>query len=261
MKKLCELRRIRKRYDSVKLALALLLCAGYFFVLGAVRAVDYAQQLNRPAEYLLQAQSESAALADAPAKLCEIDGIAAASFQRDFVITAAGQKMLTVSMLSPEYLYSCYGIKAEGGGMKVWLASASFDALFGAEEAFHIGAFSTADGMQKSAEFIRCTALDKTAAEAVAVGTTASLGDTQLVRVMLRGADTSQTALQRAESLGYSVCDREALLTRSHAQEMLLSDLGHCAVCIGLSLLGAFAFFRIYRFRSQSPGENSQPPT
>ena len=82
MKRLRELWRLRKQYDSVKLAPALFLCAACFFGYGTVRAVGV-------------------------------------SLQRDRVITADGGRTLTVSELSAEYLYRCYGIESGGSGRKI----------------------------------------------------------------------------------------------------------------------------------------------
>lgn len=57
--------------------------------------------------------------------------------------------------------------------------------------------------------------------------------------------------IRRAEALGYAVSEREAVLAQSHAQEMTLSEVRHCAVSTVLSLTGALAFVRIYRSESR----------
>lgn len=252
MKKLCELWRIRKQYDSIKLAIVLLLCAVYFLVFGTVRAVSYTKYLHQPVEYLLQAQSESASLDIAPSKLCDIKGVVSASFQRDFIITTDDQKPLSVSELSPVYLYLCYGIEINGSGKKVWLNPTAFDEVFGTSENSCMQAFYTADGKRESAEFIRCKALGSDTAYAVSVGTTSSFGNSQLIRVMFEGTDVTGDNVRKIEKLGYTVSDKEAILTQSYEQEKMLSELKYCAVSMVLSLIGTFAFVRIYHLKSQS---------
>lgn len=88
-------------------------------------------------------------------------------------------------------------------------------------------------------------------AYAVSVGTGAALDGARLVRIMLDGIDMTGTDIRRAEALGYAVSEREAVLAQSHAQEMTLSEVRHCAVSAVLSLTGALAFVRIYRSASR----------
>ena len=75
-------------------------------------------------------------------------------------------------------------------------------------------------------------------AYAVSVGTGAALDGARLVRIMLDGIDMTGTDIRRAEALRYAVSEREAVLAQSHAQEMTLSEVRHCAVSAVLSLTG-----------------------
>lgn len=127
MERFRDFLRLRKRYDSIKFALILFICAAYFLSHGIVQIVNYAHYLNKPAEYILEAYSDSASLETAPDKICETDGVVSASFQRDYVISEGNGKTLTVSELSYEYLFECYGIDTSVNSRKIWLNSVAFD--------------------------------------------------------------------------------------------------------------------------------------
>ena len=69
---------------------------------------------------------------------------------------------------------------------------------------------------------------------------------------MFEGTDVTGDNVRKIEKLGYTVSDKEAILTQSYEQEKMLSELKYCAVSMVLSLIGTFAFVRIYHLKSQS---------
>lgn len=250
MRKLREFLRLRKRYDSIKFALILFICATYFLVNGVVQIVSYCGYLNKPCEYILEAYSDSASLEIALQKICETDGAVSASFQYDYIITTGDNKTLMVSDLSQEYLSMCYGIESGTNSNKVWLNSVAFDEFIGDSESDSVRLSYIFDGKTESAEFIRWESLDSENAYAVSIGTTVSLGNSRTVRVMFDSIDVTGTNISQIENLGYTVSNREDMILESHEQEMVLSEVKHLIITTVLSLVGGFAFVRVYKYET-----------
>ena len=247
MKKLLDFLRLRKQYDSIKFALVLFVCAVFFLTSGIIQIVSYASYLNKPCEYILEAYSDSASLEIGLQKICDTEGAVCASFQYDYIITTGDNKTLMVSELSQEYLRVCYGIESETNSNKVWLNSTAFDEFIGDSESDSVRLTYIVDGKTESAEFIRWESLDSENAYAVSSGTTVSLGNSRTVRVMFDSIDVTGTNIRQIENMGYTVSNREDMLTQSHEQEMILFEVKHCIISTVLSLVGSFAFVRVYR--------------
>lgn len=251
MRKLREFLRLRKRYDSIKFALILFICATYFLVNGVVQIVSYCGYLNKPTEYILEAYSDSASLEIALQKICETDGAVSASFQRDYIITAENDKTLAVSELSREYLCDCYGIESNTNSKTIWLNTVAFDEFIGESTDTSVRLYYSVDGKNESAEFIKCDALDSENAYAVSIGTTASLENSHTVRVMFDSIDVTGTDVRKIENLGYTVSNREDMLTQSHERELLFANLKCSIIGTILSLVGGYAFVEVYKKDSE----------
>ena len=249
MKKLLDFLRLRKQYDSIKFALILFVCAVFSLTSGIIQIVSYASYLNKPCEYILEAYSDSASLEIALQKICDTEGAVCASFQYDYIITT-GDKTLMVSELTQEYLRVCYGIEAETNSNKVWLNSVAFDEFIGDSESDSVRLSYIVDGKTESAEFIRWESLDSENACAVSIGTTVSLGNSRTVRVMFDSIDVTGTNIRQIENLGYTVSNREDMILESHEQEMVLSEVKYLIITTVLSLVGGFAFVRVYKYET-----------
>ena len=251
MKKLLDFLRLRKQYDSIKFALILFLCAVFFLTSGIIQIVSYASYLNKPCEYILEAYSDSASLEIALQKICDTEGAVSASFQYDYIITTGDNKTLMVSELSQEYLRVCYGIESGASSHKVWLNSVAFDEFIGDSESDSVRLSYIVDGKTESAEFIRWEPLDSENAYAVSVGTTVTLGNSRIVRVMFDSIDVTETNARKIENLGYTVSNREDMLTQSHEQALLFANLKCSIIGAILSLVGGYAFVEVYKKDSE----------
>ena len=250
MRKLREFLILRKQYDSIKFALILFVCAVFSLTSGIIQIVSYASYLNKPCEYILEAYSDSASLEIALQKICDTEGAVCASFQYDYIITTGDNKTLMVSDLSQEYLSMCYGIESGTNSYKVWLNSVAFDEFIGDSESDSVRLSYIVDGKTESAEFIRWESLDSENAYAVSIGTTVSLGNSRIVRVMFDSIDVTGTNISQIENLGYTVSNREDMILESHEQEMVLSEVKYLIITTVLSFIGGFAFVRVYKFES-----------
>lgn len=247
MKKLLDFLRLRKKYDSIKFALMLFVCAVFFLTSGIIQIVSYASYLNKPCEYILEAYSDSASLEIGLQKICDTEGAVCASFQYDYIITTGDNKTLMVSDLSQEYLSMCYGIESGTNSNKVWLNSVAFDEFIGDSESDSVRLTYIVDGKTESAEFIRWESLDSENAYAVSIGTAVSLGNSRTVRVMFDSIDVTGTNIRQIENLGYTVSNREDILIQSYEQELLFADV-KCNIIGGLlSLIGGYAFVEVYK--------------
>ena len=251
MKKLLDFLRLRKQYDSIKLALILFICAVFFLTSGIIQIVSYASYLNKPCEYILEAYSDSASLEIGLQKICDTEGAVCASFQYDYIITTGDNKTLMVSELSQEYLRVCYGIESGASSHKVWLNSVAFDEFIGDSESDSVRLSYIVDGKTESAEFIRWEPLDSENAYAVSVGTTVTLGNSRIVRVMFDSIDVTETNARKIENLGYTVSNREDMLTQSHEQALLFANLKCSIIGAILSLVGGYAFVEVYKKDSE----------
>lgn len=249
MRKLREFLRLRKRYDSIKFALILFICATYFLVNGVVQIVSYCGYLNKPTEYILEAYSDCASLEIALQKICDTESAVCASFQRDYVVTSENDAVLIVSELSAEYLLECYRIESDENGKKIWLNTTAFDEFVGETDETSVRLSYTVDGKNESAEFIRCDALDSETAYAVSVGTTASLDDSTVVRVMFDSIDVSGSNMKHLENLGYSISNGEKVILEVHEQELLFLNVKYSIIATVLSLVGAYLFIEIYKLK------------
>lgn len=251
MKKLLDFLRLRKQYDSIKFALILFVCAVFSLTSGIIQIVSYASYLNKPCEYILEAYSDSASLEIALQKICDTEGAVCASFQYDYIITTGDNKTLMVSDLSQEYLSMCYGIESDTNSNKVWLNSVAFDEIIGESESDSVRLSYIVDGKTESAEFIRWEPLDSENAYAVSIGTTVTLGNSRTVRVMFDSIDVTGTDVRKIENLGYTVSNREDMLTQSHEQELLFANLKCSIIGAILSLVGGYAFVEVYKKDSE----------
>ncbi len=249
MKWLSDFLKLRKQHDSIKFAVILFICAAYFLVHGIIQIVDYANYLNKPVEYILNAYSASATLDIGIDKIKETAGAVSASFQRDYVVTSENDAVLVVSELSSEYLSECYGIESTGNGKKIWLNTTAFDEFVGETDETSVRLSYSVDDKKESAEFIKCEALDSEVAYAVSVGTTASLDDSNIVRVMFDSIDVTGSNARHLENLGYGISNREDMLIQSHEQALLFADVKCSIICVILSLVGGYAFVAVYKCR------------
>lgn len=238
---------LRKRHDSIKFSLILLVCAAYFVGNGIIQIVSYVGYLKQPVEYILEAYSTSASLDVGIDKLKEITGVIGASFQRDYIIISENNTVITVSDFSAEYLSECYGIESFGSSEKIWMNSVAYDEFVGKTDQTSVRMSYTIDGKTETAEIIKCNELVSDTAFAVRAGTTASLDNSRIVRVKLDNANVIGTDVRRIEKLGYEIINREDMLIRSHEQEMILSDIKECIITTVLSVIGGYAFIKIYK--------------
>lgn len=248
MKKIFDFLRLRKQYDSIKFAFLMFICAAYFLISGIAQTASYMVYVNKPCEYILEAYSDSASLEIALQKICEIEGVISASYQNNYVITTDDNKTLTVSELSSEYLSKCYGIGGSGNNKKIYLNTVAFDEFIGDSEIDLARLSYIADGKTESAGFVRIGEISSETPLALSVGTTASLDNSRVVRVMFDGIDITGSNIRKIESLGYTVSNREDILLQSHKQEMLLSEIKCCIFATSLSLVGGLAFIKISNF-------------
>ena len=247
MKKLFDFLRLRKQYDSIKFALILFVCAVFSLTSGIIQIVSYASYLDKPCEYILDAYSDSASLEIALQKICDTEGAVCASFQRDYIITAENDKTLAVSELSREYLCDCYGIESNTNSKTIWLNTVAFDEFIGESTDTSVRLYYSVDGKNESAEFIKCDALDSETAYAVSVGTTASLDDSTVVRVMFDSIDVTGSNTRHLENLGYGISNREDMLMQVHEQELLFADVKCSIIGVMFSLVGGYAFVTVHK--------------
>lgn len=247
MKWLSDLLKLRKRHDSIKFALILFICAAYFLASGIMQIVSYVSYLNKPLEYILDAYSASATLDIGIDKIKETAGAVSASFQRDFVVMTENDAVLVVSELSSEYLSECYGIESAGNGKKIWLNTTAFDEFVGETDETSVRMSYSVDDKKESAEFIKWEALDSEVAYAVSIGTTTSLDNSTVVRVMFDSIDVTGSNTRHLENLGYGISNREDMLIQSHEQELLFADVKCSIIGVILSLVGGYAFVAVYK--------------
>ena len=249
MKWLSDFLKLRKRHDSIKFALILFLCAAYFIVNGIIQIASYASYLNKPVEYILEAASASATLDIGLDKLKETEGAVSASFQHDYVAVFENDAVLVVSELSSEYLSECYGIESAGSGKKIWMNSVAYNEFVGETDETSVRLSYSVDDKKESAEFIKCVALDSEVVFAVSVGTSASLGGSNIVRVMFDGIDVSGSNIKHLENVGYSISNKEDMLSEVYKQELFFVEVKYDIITAILSFIGGYVYIQVYKLK------------
>lgn len=244
--------KLRKRYNSIKIAFILSLCTLYFIINGTADVISFGLYINAPTEYLLKS-NESGALLDIKAeRLLDECEATAVSRQQSYLIENKEGGIITVSALTPEYLFRAYGITAKEGDKKIWLAPSLFYEFTGEESALSVRMTCT-DGKERfTADIIQLDILDRGTASAVAAGTSALLRDTDTVKMLSEGLDLSGKRIKAAEKLGFTVMNKDALTEKAHREEIFFSELKYNVICTALSVLGTVLSIKIYKHETKT---------
>ena len=121
--------KLRKRYNSIKIAFILSLCTLYFIINGTADVISFGLYINAPTEYLLKS-NESGALLDIKAEwLLDECEATAVSRQLSYLIENKEGGIITVSALTPEYLFRAYGIAAKEGDKMTYIKRFPYTAI------------------------------------------------------------------------------------------------------------------------------------
>ena len=242
MRAIGKLLRLRRRSDKVKLALGL-------FLLGAVLGWDVAfgaagflMESGEPVEYVLAWGGNEASLEGKLRAVSQHEGVICASRQREYSLVM-GERQLTVIQVSPEYLSACFGLRASGAGREFFLGSRSYASFCGAgeESPARLKCLRGEEGV--SGTFPLCGGLPVTAA--MAKGSSAELGDSQTLRVMLESGGIEGRNGDWLMELGFSIENQELLTEAAHRLELLQARLSYgglaclLALALGVQLFAA----------------------
>lgn len=252
MSRFRSLLKLRRQHDSIKFALIMYVCAACFLTHAIIQIAEYANYLNKPAEYIFEACSGEVSDIIGLGRICQTECVVSASLQRGYIVVSEDDKSLAVSELSAEYLFKCYGIDAARSTERIWLNPTAFDELAGDSQKTSVVLSCSVDGKNKYVEFVKCGALDSEDAFAVSAGTAASLDGSGIVRALLDGIDASGDDIRHIENLGYKALNTEDMLVRSHRQEIVFSDVKYSIITAVISLVCANAFVKIFRLSTKS---------
>lgn len=219
-----EFLRLRRRSGKVKLALLLFLLAGCFGgdLVGA--GARYAGAAGQTREYIFDTAMTGSLLDGALSRLEELDGVIAASRQREFSITRE-EKSLTITQLSSRYLAECWGIFPEGAGRNYWLNQTAAQGFLGGTQLPVNSTYQTGE-REESGRFLSGEALPQEDPLAVTTGSSAELGEPGTVRVMAALSGPGG-GVGQIEALGFTLRNRELLTAQSYEEQLLLTRLGY----------------------------------
>ena len=240
MRWLKDFLRLRRRSGRVKLALLLYLAAAGFAGDVLAGLSEYNIRIRQSVEYILEAGGENGVLEAKLQELRTISGVVDVSRQREFTLTC-GEKTLTVTELTGEYLTSCYGIKDMGFERQYWLSSEAFAELFGKEEPTQRMSYEVEERTESGVFVLTDSRLEKV--KAVAKGSSASLGGSNTLRVRLENRDLSGVSAEHMESLGFTIANREEMLTQSFETELMTTRLCYGMIACGLAVLAGYNLY------------------
>lgn len=231
-----KLLRLWRQYDSIK-AVVLLTAAALFLVGYCIHfSAAYAVFLQSPTEYVCTAQDVPEETAPA---IAGTEGIGAYSKQRS-VRLSDGRRGIDVIMLSREYISICYALPAEAH--TVYMNHAAFSAMFGDVQS-PVSFRGTLEGREYYASVILADGLGQNEPFAVTGVDASQLQYADTLRICMIDKNSVSP-----ESFGLTVINREELFKADYEQKMLLLRIRFAALSAFLALIGAAAFFRLYRY-------------
>ncbi len=240
MKAVRELLRLRRRSGKVKLALLLFLLAGFFGADLAGSLGQYAAGLNRPEEYIFETAMTGPLLDQALARLEQLDGVKGASRQGELVVLS-GEKTLTVTRLSPRYLWDCWGLAPESAGLVCWLNGTAAQGFLGGAQ-LPARLVCRLEDQEAAFLFLPGKAMPEGEPLALTAGSSSQLGEPGLVRVM--GAGGGVERIGEMEALGFTLQNRELLLAQSYEEELLLTRLSYGLAALALAAAAGRLLYR-----------------
>ena len=239
----CKFIRWRRQSNAAKLAVVMLLVAGYFFANGIIQIVKYAGAINTPCEYLLAA--DNAVTQNDMNELMKLDGVLAASPKRVFAIVLDGEKTLSVTELSSDYLFTRYELYTKSGCF--YMNYKAFQEITGEDIKDTIRlSYTDESAKRSSSEFDFEPTLPNNEPLILSVGTSATLfKDNTSVLVLMKRRDLTGSDTNRIERLGYSVQNREDIASAAHEQELLLVELKYGFITLLLSVFSCIAFIKM----------------
>ncbi len=232
MRRITEFRRICRSYDSIKLAILLILCALFFTARAVTGLLSYFSVLSKPLEYVVSSSYSSTA----SSKIKELPNFVVISSQSTAVATlGVGKDAIPVSvrMLSAEYLYKGYG--EYGAENTVYLSKADYSRL---TEKYKNGRISYTDstGLYKSMRIAFCESMQLSAGEAVVSAVSAVLNtDCSQIRVMFSKTDITGITLKKLQGLGFTVENYDLINESNHRQSLVFLELKYAFITVLLS--------------------------
>ena len=225
-----------RQYDSMKAAV--LLTAAALLLAGACirSAAAYAAILKMPAEYVCTAYNGIEAVLP---QLTNAEHIRAFSRQKTASLTQKEQT-LPVTQLSAAYLSDCFAL--EGDAHTVWMNAEAFTVFGNPAIQDTVDFYGELDGQPFRARLICTNILPQDEPLAVLAAGAAELRGAETVRIC--AADQDAFAPER---FGLTVVNPEKLCAAGYEREMVLLRIRFGALSAFLALLGAAAFFRLYR--------------
>lgn len=237
-----KLLRLWRQYDSIKAVVLLMLLA--VFMLGySIRAAgQYMTILQTPTSYLCTAASGFKTILP---QLDQMESVQSYSLQKTAVLTEE-DRTLRVTLLSPAYVFDCYGLEQSRA---IYANRAAFGAFCGDTAAQYQQIRGALDGNRYDTELVQTDRIPEREAFAVLTVGAAELRDATELRVTMTEPDAA--ALER---LGLRIVNPEVQLAAGYEQTMVLLRIRFGMLTVVLSCIAAAAFFRIYRQKTAANG-------
>lgn len=240
--------KLRKQNDKVKIAVLMFALAIGFAASACARLSDFWMLSSAPSEYILLPTASGSLSPEKITWLCGSDGVVSASIQRQYtaaVGTGNVQTPLPVAEVSRSYLADCFAIQPDTSGEDVYyLNQAAFDRLSAVlPKGSNRGACSVNGGTAHQARFLVCGSIPGELPAAFHAGTSAGLNPrtADSVRVMYQDSDITQLRETELSGAGFSIQNRQDLLTGTHEKESCLKDIMYDAVIIAIALTAGIA--------------------
>ena len=246
MNRIQRLLRLRKQDDCIKLALLLLLAAGWLAFTACIQGAAYARLLARPAEYVLESSFSGAVLDSNLKRIQELEAVVGISRQREFTLTR-GEKVLKVTELERQYLTDCYGIELSAMGRSYWLNQAAFGSFLGSEAVSPARVTYKTEEKTESGDFFLLADFGGEDACGVTPGSTMTLGSAATFRVMLKHADPSGADVRRLGELGFTLLDQQAAERRNGEARLILTKLSYASIAAFFALAAALTLLKYSR--------------
>ncbi len=232
MGKITELRRMCHRYDRMKLAVLLILCAVFFAVSAITSFVGYFSETSKPVEYILVSRTPIDMSDRAIATIKALPDFVAVSPQVTTEATIShGENtvLIRVYSLSSEYLAAGYGI--DGTKDVFYLGKTDYSKL--TENNKNAGiTYSDSESNAKTARIEYC---DKVI-NAVALASSADFTpECCSLRAMFSKTDITGTTTKALQNLGFAVENEDTITELIHTEELTFVKFKYSAIIVLLS--------------------------
>lgn len=231
-----KLLRYWRQYDRFKAAVLLGMFAAGMLLYAVCGAVQYAQMLRRPAEYVCILPENAK---NALAALAQSEQVYASGRQLTQMLETQ-QHTLTVTRLDAQYAQDCYALDLRPNTL--YMNDTAFSALRTAQTDGAVRLSGTLDGKPISCEALYCDVLPSGDAYAVMYAPAAELHDAAAVRVCMRTLDASPLT-----AAGLTLTDTRQQTAAEYEQRMMLLRLRLGMLCAVTALLAAGANARLFR--------------